>query len=95
MPFFHGSNLKHRELEAVQDQINERLNDPNRTTNTDSVSALLYVKQRVMREYWIIFNAELERFTQVNDADRRVLNVQPPQPVGNVHNQDENVNEEN
>ena len=82
---------KLRELEALDNKINELLTDENRTSNTDSVSRLFYERDSKIQELMLIFIAEKAMFTQSSPRDGRIMIGVPDQHAGNVHEDEENV----
>ena len=91
MSLFLGKNSKLRELEALNNKINELLTDENRTSNTDSVSRLFYERDSKIQELMLIFIAEKAMFTQSSPRDGRIMIGVPDQHAGNVHEDEENV----
>ena len=91
MSFFLGKISKLRELEALDNKINELLTDENRTSNTDSASRLFYERDSKIQELMLIFIAEKAMFTQSSPRDGRIMIGAPDQHAGNVHEDEENV----
>ena len=91
MSFFLGKISKLRELEALDNKINELLTDENRTSNTDSASRLFYERDIKIQELMLIFIAEKAMFTQSSPRDGRIMIGVPGQHAGNVHQDEENV----
>ena len=91
MSLFLGKISKLRELEALDNKINELLTDENRTSNTDSVSRLFYERDSKIQELMLIFIAEKAMFTQSSPRDGRIMIGVPDQHAGNVHEDEENV----
>ena len=91
MSFLLGKILKLRELEALDNKINELLTDENRTSNTDSASRLFYERDNIIQELMLIFVAEKAMFTQSSPRYGRIMIGVPDQRAGNVHEDEENV----
>ena len=91
MSFLLGKILKLRELEVLDNKINELLTDENRTSNTDSVSRLFYERKCKIRELMHIFIAEEQTFAQPSPGYGRIMIGLQDQHAGNVHEDEENV----
>jgi hypothetical protein len=92
MNFFQlQKNLKLRELHSLENLINDLLSDPNRSVNTDSVSRLFYQRDRLMQELQLIYEAEKAALTRIDPRDERILNDAPNLNAGNIHGEEENV----
>ena len=83
MNFFVTKNLKLRELEELNNQINQLETDPNRTANTGSAIRLCYERDCKMQELMIIFNEEKAMLTR--SRDHQIMNAVLDQHGGNVH----------
>ena len=91
MNFSNLKKLKLEEIETLDRQINEKINDPMRTLNTDSISSLFFERDQKMQELMQIFAAEKTGYTQLQRRDGQVLNGFFGRHAENVHEDEEHV----
>ena len=90
MNFLQEKNLKLRELETIDNRINELLADSNGSMNTDSISGLFYDRDRKLEDLKLIYEAEKAMFTRLNPRDGQIVG-EPDRQAENVHDDEINV----
>ena len=90
MNFLQEKNLKLRELETIDNRINEILADSNESMNTDSISGLFYDRDRKLEDLKLIYEAEKAMFTRLNPRDGQIVG-EPDRQAENVHDNEINV----
>ena len=91
MNFSRVKILKLNELQALDKKINERLEDPYRSRNTDSTNVLFYERERIIQELLEIYAAEKSGYTETNHQDRQLFNGIAIQPTENIHEGEQNI----
>ena len=92
MNFFRVKNLKLSELQVLDEKINERIDYPYTSRNTDSTNRLFSERKRKIQELLEIYAAEEASYNEIGREDREILNIfDGVQPIGNVHEDRENI----